>query len=896
MKLGFKIIISILLIGLLIGGVQATNSFLPFNNNFNDNSGRVWTLTGVVPFSTTIFKYGGSSANWSNNTGGNYLYSNASGTTYTNFNTSPFTIDWYFYRTENSNSGYSMVFMKTVDDNWNTGYGFYRHTGFGAGTYRFYWGDYSHYTSVFIPLDTWTHIAVIGNGTYTKLYLNGNYTTQLATSANVDIASPFTIGGEYGYSSYTSGGYINDFNITAGSEVWTSNFTPPVYGPTSSITSNFNANPPSGVAPLTVAFTDTSTTASAIIDSWSWIFGDLIAGNTSTSQNPSHTYISPGTYTANLTIQNTTLGLTSTKLQTIYANSTLIVDFSATPTYGFASQPVQFNDLSTGDSPNNWLWNFGDGDATNSTKQNPLHTYSNAGNYSVSLTVSGPDGTNSTTKINYIAIDWKIFSGFTASNTAPIAYEQTVLFTLNVPNTADRYQWSFGDGSTFLSYNNSVEHMYTTTGGKTVSLTAYRSENTSISNTTTRINYINPVYSASLVIADFSGSPTSGSAGVAVMFTDLSVFGTNTGKTYNWSFGDSTYSSIVGDVTHVYGNYGTYTVTLVVNNTIGNSSITKTNYITVSTQTTNLVYSAQLYRLVFQNLIGTPLGGLSVEITPTNLTMPSAWTSQLIGISPQVNITNGVIFGKTAADGTLGVPLLTSLGYSIHVYGTATSGDIVDYTIPEYPPSGGTDIVISLPTSVIGFITIKPTPSTITYNIYNQSISNTTNILSVNYNDPACTTNLTIVTVRNQSGYILNTTTYTGTSSCNIADNITYIQGVTSPPGDIIQYGLSAYVPNGGGWNNITETVGFNNGSSITGNATYDSWLAIILIVLISSAFTASTIYIGTIGVGLMGLFFYLSTKWFTPGVAGTTFVGLCVFWICIGAIGLITKRSRSVF
>jgi PKD repeat protein len=60
---------------------------------------------------------------------------------------------------------------------------------------------------------------------------------------------------------------------------------------------NFIGNPTSGTAPLTVAFTDTS---SGSPTSWSWTFGDSGA---STAQNPSHSYAA-GTYTVSLTATN----------------------------------------------------------------------------------------------------------------------------------------------------------------------------------------------------------------------------------------------------------------------------------------------------------------------------------------------------------------------------------------------------------------------------------------------------------------------------------------------------------------------------------------------------------------------------------------------------------------
>jgi PKD repeat protein len=76
--------------------------------------------------------------------------------------------------------------------------------------------------------------------------------------------------------------------------------------------------------------------------------------------------------------------------------------FNAAPTIGFAPLRVVFMDASTG-SITNWFWNFGDGNTTNnSTNSNVTHTYVSGGNYTVSLTVSGPDGTNSSTLAGFV--------------------------------------------------------------------------------------------------------------------------------------------------------------------------------------------------------------------------------------------------------------------------------------------------------------------------------------------------------------------------------------------------------------------------------------------------------------------------------------------------------------
>jgi PGF-pre-PGF domain-containing protein/PGF-CTERM protein len=71
--------------------------------------------------------------------------------------------------------------------------------------------------------------------------------------------------------------------------------TAPVTEP-ADIESDFTATPVEGQSPLEVTFIAEADNA----DSWQWDFGD---GNTSTQQNPTHTYEEPGTYTVVLTVE-----------------------------------------------------------------------------------------------------------------------------------------------------------------------------------------------------------------------------------------------------------------------------------------------------------------------------------------------------------------------------------------------------------------------------------------------------------------------------------------------------------------------------------------------------------------------------------------------------------------
>lgn len=157
----------------------------------------------------------------------------------------------------------------------------------------------------------------------------------------------------------------------------------------------FTANTTAGLAPLTVQFTDLSTGGPT---SWLWTFGD---GNTSTAQNPQHTYTAPGLYTVTLNATNEYGSDEEIKTNYITVYGPVTAQFSANITGGTAPLTVQFTDFSTG-GPTSWLWSFGDGNT--STAQNPQHTYTTAGTHTVTLTASHPYDSDTETKTAYITV------------------------------------------------------------------------------------------------------------------------------------------------------------------------------------------------------------------------------------------------------------------------------------------------------------------------------------------------------------------------------------------------------------------------------------------------------------------------------------------------------------
>ena len=110
---------------------------------------------------------------------------------------------------------------------------------------------------------------------------------------------------------------------------------------------------------------------------------------------------STGSYTVALTATNAYGNNTNTKNNYITVGNPPVANFSGTPTSGAAPLAVTFTDSST-NSPTAWSWNFGD--SNTSTVQNPSHTYSGAGTFTVALTATNPYGNNTNTKSNYITV------------------------------------------------------------------------------------------------------------------------------------------------------------------------------------------------------------------------------------------------------------------------------------------------------------------------------------------------------------------------------------------------------------------------------------------------------------------------------------------------------------
>lgn len=201
-----------------------------------------------------------------------------------------------------------------------------------------------------------------------------------------------------------------------------------------------------------VSFTDLSDPAPY---DWYWTFGD---GGTSTLENPTHEYLSNGTFNVCLTSTND-IG-SDTYCQSVIIDCYLAPDVD----WSYSGDPeVTFTDLSANE-PDTWYWIFDDG--TTSTEQNPVHTYSANGSYLVCLYASNVTGESSNCKGISIGNILEAPEASFSFTTTDLLTEFTDLST----NLPDSWSWDFGDGEGSDVQN--PLHLYDEAGEYEVCLTA----------------------------------------------------------------------------------------------------------------------------------------------------------------------------------------------------------------------------------------------------------------------------------------------------------------------------------------------------------------------------------------------------------------------------------------
>jgi len=317
-------------------------------------------------------------------------------------------------------------------------------------------------------------------------------------------------------------------------------------------TANFTFDNNNKCAGTTITFTNTSTAAETYA-TYLWDFGD---NTTSTLKNPTHSYATNGTYNVKLTTTNNSICDDDSPIKTITVTAAPEADFTYSTT-ACTNNSVSFTNTSIGtDGTTIYTWDFGDATPT-SNQQNPTHTYTVAGSYNITLTVSNGASCSNTSPNAVITVNDAPTATFTFTNNNQCA-GTNISFSNTSANTtgATNYSWNFGDSNSSLLKN--PTHTYSAAGTYTVTLTVSNGSNCAAVSVPTVITV------TSSPIASFTVANNNQCVGTVVSFTNTSTATSGT-TNYQWDFGDGTNSTAVNP-THTYTTGGTYNVKLTASN------------------------------------------------------------------------------------------------------------------------------------------------------------------------------------------------------------------------------------------------------------------------------------------------------------------------------------------
>lgn len=309
-------------------------------------------------------------------------------------------------------------------------------------------------------------------------------------------------------------------------------------------TVNFSASPTTGCIPLVVNFVDSSNPGSGTIQNWVWDFGD--GGSPSIDQNPTHTYISGGSYNVSLFVVNS-FGCQQSIITTALINpaDSIHADFNYNYT-NICNPPtlVDFTNITTPGTGLLYSWDFGNGSGSN--VKNPSQIYNSTGSYTVRLIADNGKGCADTiTKAISIG---NVQAGFSLPQGVCVN-EPAVMSDSSSP-VAVSATWDFGDGQTGTGLT--VTHTYDSVGSYIVTYSAnFGGCNSIISKTINVTDKPKAAFSSSSVL-------TSCTAPLTVQFDNSSTNATN----YIWDFGDGS-TSTLNTPEHTYTVSGVYTVTLI---------------------------------------------------------------------------------------------------------------------------------------------------------------------------------------------------------------------------------------------------------------------------------------------------------------------------------------------
>ena len=336
---------------------------------------------------------------------------------------------------------------------------------------------------------------------------------------------------------------------------------------------NFSFTPAGGAAPLTIVFTNLTTTPQ--LDSYLWVFGD---GTTSTDINPTHVYQSGSTavpYTCSLQVTNSVTGVPGgSNTQFISASIPVVTaKFTYVTSSGTGPVTASFTNTSTNTSQTpttTYLWTFGD-TTSSSLASPPVHPYANTGSFTASLQATGSYGIETKYTQSFFVPAPTLQAAFTyvtSSAPGPVTASFTDASAYNGHGTLI-YKWVFGDTTT--SSLAAPVHPYSNTGSFTASLQVTESTYAIKSSVTSSFYVTAPVLTAGFTFTTSSKTAPS----IATFVNTINgVGGTQYNGhgflTYLWNLGSGSLTAITSIPTPTtYTVAGGYTASL---------QVTESNY------------------------------------------------------------------------------------------------------------------------------------------------------------------------------------------------------------------------------------------------------------------------------------------------------------------------------